>query len=87
MQNFMSHCYFISRRQLSKLYSEGFKRAIYWNEYKIIENMSVHTSNNTEEKSIRQLLDSSYQGVKRLFFLAYNNKEGDSEISIDSYQK
>ena len=33
------------------------------------------------------MLDSSYQGVKRLFVLAYNNKEGDNKISIDSYQK
>ena len=33
------------------------------------------------------MLDSSYQGVKRLFVLAYNNEEGDNKISIDSYQK
>ena len=34
-----------------------------------------------------QLLDSSYQGVKRLFVLAYNNKEGDNKVSVDSYKK
>ena len=33
------------------------------------------------------MLDSSYQGVKRLFVLAYNNKEGDDKVSIDSYNK
>ena len=32
--------------------------------------------------------DSSYQGVKRLFVLAYNNKENDNgQVSVDSYKK
>ena len=39
------------------------------------------------EKDITELLDSSYQGVKRLFVLAYNNKEGNNKVSIDSYKK
>ena len=42
---------------------------------------------NNEEKYIRELLDSSWQGVKRLFVLAYNNKEGNNQVSIDSYKK
>ena len=33
------------------------------------------------------MLDSSYQGVKRLFVLTYNNKEADNKVSIDSYKK
>ena len=33
------------------------------------------------------MLDSSWQGVKRLFVLAYNNNEGDKHVSVDSYQK
>ena len=33
------------------------------------------------------MLDSSYQGVKRLLVLAYNNEEGDNKVSIDSYKK
>ena len=36
---------------------------------------------------LRELLDSSRQGGKRLFFLAINNKAGDNEVSIDSYKK
>ena len=32
------------------------------------------------------MLDSSYQGVKRLFVLAYNNKDG-NKVPIDSYKK
>ena len=41
-------------------------------------------ANNNEEKYIRELLDSSYQGVKRLFVLAYCNTVGNNQISIDS---
>ena len=37
--------------------------------------------------SIRALLDSSYQGVKRLVVLAYNNTTGDNQVSIDSFKK
>ena len=33
------------------------------------------------------MLDSGCQGVKRLFVLAYNNKEGDNKVSVDSYKK
>ena len=73
--------------KLLKLLSKGFKRTVYWNEYKVIDNKIVETANNNEEKYIRELLDSSWQGVKRLFVLAYNNKEGDNKVSVDSYKK
>ena len=33
------------------------------------------------------MLDSSWQGVKRLFIFIYNNKEGDSKVSVDSFKK
>ena len=33
------------------------------------------------------MLDSSWQEVKRLFVLAYNNKEGDNKVSVDSFKK
>ena len=55
--------------KLSKLLGEGFKRSIYWNEYKVIDNKIVEIATNNEEKYIRELLDSSWQGVKRLFLL------------------
>ena len=73
--------------KLSKLLSEGFKRPIYWNEYKVIPNKIVEIAANNEEKYIRELLDSSYQGVKRLFVLAYDNTEGNNQVSIDSSKK
>ena len=40
-----------------------------------------------EKKYIRELLDSSYQGVKRLFVLAYDNTTGNDQVSIDSFNK
>ena len=36
---------------------------------------------------IRELLDSSCQGVKRLFVLAYDNTAGNDQVSVDSYKK
>ena len=40
-----------------------------------------------KKMKIRELLDYSCQGVKRLFVLAYDNKEGDNKASVDSYKK
>ena len=48
--------------KLLKLLSEGFRRTVYWNKYKIIPNKTYN-----ENDYIRELLDASYQGVKRLF--------------------
>ena len=73
--------------KLLKLLGEGFKRPVYWNKYKVIDNKRIDIAANNDEKYIGELLDSSYQGVKRFFVLAYNNKEGDNKISIDSFKK
>ena len=72
---------------LWKLLSEGFKRPIYWNEYEVIPNKIVEITDANEEKYIRELIDSSWQGVKRLFAFAYNNTEGNNQVSIDSFKK
>ena len=50
----------------TKLLSEGFKRPIYWNEYKIIPNKNYHAN-----EYIRERLDASIQGVNRLFVFLY----------------
>ena len=75
--------------KLSKLFlSEEFKRLIYSNEYKVIPNKIVNIANNGGEYHLRELLDSSCQGVKRLFVLAYNNSAGDDgQVSFDSLEK
>ena len=64
--------------ELWKLLGEGFKRPVYWNKYKVIPKKIVEIAANNEEKVIRELLDSSCQGVKRLFVLAYINTEGNN---------
>ena len=33
------------------------------------------------------MLDSSYQGVKRLFVLPYDNTAGDDQVSVNSFKK
>ena len=34
-----------------------------------------------------EFLVSSYQGVKRLFVLAYDNTVGNTQVSVDSFEK
>ena len=59
--------------KLSKLLSEGFKRPIYWNEYKVIPNKNYNVN-----EYIREWLDTSIQGVNRLFVLAYGRENDDA---------
>ena len=67
-----------------KLLNEGFKRPIDWNEYKVTPNKTVELAVVSDVKYIRELIDSSCQGVKRLFVLAYNNTATNDQVSIDS---
>ena len=67
--------------------NEGFKRPVYWNKYKVIDNNVVEFAAANAEKHIRELLDSSYQGVKRLFVLVYDNTAGDNHVSVNSSRK
>ena len=60
-------------KKLSKLLREGFKRPIYWNEYKITPNENCDVN-----KSIRERLDTSIQGVEKLLVLAYDGENGDA---------
>ena len=73
--------------KLSKLLNKGFERPIYWNEYKVTPKKIVKIDVVNEEKYIRELLDSSCQGVKRLFVLPYDNTAGNNQVSVDSYKK
>ena len=66
------------------LSTEGSKKLekqipVYWKKYKVIHNAN-------DEKYIRELLDSSYQGVKRFFVLAYDNTTGNNQVSVDSFK-
>ena len=68
--------------KLSKLLSKGFKRPVYWKKYKIIPNETYN-----ENDYIRELLDASYQGVKRLFVLAYRDRGGANRVTADSHRR
>ena len=73
--------------KLSKLLSEGFRRSAYWNKYKVTDNIVVSLNAAKEEKYVRERLDASYEGVKRLFVLAYDNRGVDDQVSVDSFKK
>ena len=64
--------------KLSKLLSEGFKRAVYLNKYKII----FEDYNN---EHIGERLDASFQGVNKLFVLPYAH--GNNVTDENSYRR
>ena len=68
--------------KLSKLLSEGSKRPVYWNKHKIIPNKTCN-----ENDYVRELLDASYQGVKKLFVLTYRDRDGANRITVDSQRR
>ena len=65
--------------KLSKLLTKGFKRSVYWNEYKAILEERYNTNDN-----IRKLIDLSWQRINRLFVLSYLN---DSASTVTSHRK
>ena len=52
--------------KLTKQLNDRFKRSVNWNKYKMVPNNAKEPPNNGTSY-IRELLDASYQGVKRLF--------------------
>ena len=68
--------------KLSKLLTEGFKRPVYWSKYKIVPNKTYDG-----DDKLRELLDPSYQGVKRLFVLAYRDQGGANRVRPDSHRR
>ena len=73
--------------KLTKQLSKRFNRSVYWNKYKVIVKKVVAITAANAEQHIRELLDSSYQGGKRLYVLAYDNTAGNNQVSIDSFKK
>ena len=71
---------------LTKQLSDGFKRSVSWNIYQIISAKVIDNGTN-----IYELLSASFQGVKRLFVLAYNatddNNAGIKTIKSIFFQK
>ena len=62
--------------------SEGFKRPLYWNKYKVIPNRKYD-----ENDYIRELLDASYQGVKIFFVLPYRHCSSANRVTADSHRR
>ena len=55
--------------KLVKLLESGFNRPVYWNEYQT----KIETRNLDNNNLTKFPLDTSFQGVRRLFVLAFNN--------------
>ena len=73
--------------KLVKQLNEGFKRPVYWNRYKVIDNKLVEIATANSGKHIREFLDLSYQGDKRLLVLAYDDTAGDNQVSVNAFKK
>ena len=67
--------------KLVKLLEKGFKRPAYWNEYQTkIKSRNLENNNLT-----RFPLDVSFQGVRRLLVLAFDNTDnGDKKVERNS---
>ena len=68
--------------KLSKLLSKGSKRPFYWKKCSAILNKTCD-----EDDYIRESLDASYQGVKRLFALAYRDRGGVNRVTVNSHRR
>ena len=69
---------------LTKQLNEGFKRSVYWNDYA----SKIETRAGDNNNVTRFPLDASFQGVNRLFVLAFNNIDNDAnEVKRNSYKK
>ena len=66
--------------KLSKSLNKGFKRSVYWNHYKIF------LRNYAANENIRERLDASFQGVSKLFVIAY--QRGDANyVNEEAFNK
>ena len=70
--------------KLVKLLEEGFKRPVYWNEYLT----KIETRNLDNNNLTRFPLEARFQGVRRLFALAFDNTDiEDKKVERNSSRK
>ena len=70
--------------KLVQLLESGFSRPVYWNEYQT----KIETRNLDNNNLTRYPLDASFQGVRRLFVLVFNNIESDAKkVERNSHRK
>ena len=62
--------------------NKGFQRSIYWNEYKRKEKNETVNDDNPATVVRDITLDPSFQGVNRLFAMAYNSKNGQQKYYL-----
>ena len=63
--------------KLIKLLEEGFKRPVYWNQYKT----KIESKNLDNDNLTRFPVDASFQEVRRLFVLGFENtNNGDKKL-------
>ena len=70
---------------LTKQLNKGLKRSVYWNSYETKPAQVIEKG-----KNLYKLLNASFQGVKRLFFLAYfiaAGNDADQEVGIKDNRK
>ena len=68
---------------LAKQLNEGLKRSVYWNSYETKPEKVIE-----QGKNIYELLNASFEGVKRLHILAYSIAEGgNDEAGIENNKK
>ena len=72
----------LDNTKLSKLLNEGFKRQVSWIKYKIIPSKKYDAND-----YIRERLNASDQGVKRLFVLACRDRGGANRVTADSQRR
>ena len=69
---------------LTEQLDETFKRSVYWNKYK----SKIETKTADDNNVLRFPLDASFQGVNRLFVLAFDNTEkGNKKVERHSHRK
>ena len=69
---------------MKKQLNERFERSVYWNEYKSKIETKEADANNLK----RFPLDASFQGLNRLFVLAFDNaNNGANKVERDSHRK
>ena len=62
---------------MTKRLNKGFKRSVYWNEYK----SKIESKEANKNNLLKFTLDASFQGANKLFVLAFNNTiENDNEV-------
>ena len=64
---------------LTKQLYEGFKRSVYWNEYK----SKIETKTADNNNATRYPLDASFQRVNRLFVFVFSNTDGNANNKIE----